>query len=201
MIYAVNKRTKEHRVAERGSAWGAPWSLVAATPDGWIEHDRTGECPMPDDFRCDYRNARGSTQHDVAAGNVSWTYIIAYRPILGADSKPEPPTWTGEGLPPAGCECEFEHVEEGNWIAAKVIGYDGPACVVALDGFGYFGSDNPSDFRPIRSEEDRAVEEMTRAYEDAEEVAYPNGVRGIYKAIRDGKVPGVRLAAADREEK
>ncbi len=73
---------------------------------------------------------------------------------------PEAHAWDGKGLPPVGCECEYEYFEVGNWISAKAIGYDGPACVVALDGYGYEGSCDPCEFRPIRSEEDRAVDHM-----------------------------------------
>jgi len=69
----------------------------------------------------------------------------------------EPLSWEG-GLPPVGVECEF--IFNRMWVSAKVVGYDGPACVVAIDGEGYEGSRNPSDFRPIKSQHERQREEL-----------------------------------------
>lgn len=201
MIYAVNKRTKEHRIVPRLDVYSNhDWRYAVADADGWIEW-RGGECPLPDGAKCEYR-MRDGDEDTAMVFALRWTRwgddseIIAYRPILdtkpGGVSRtpimdsyrdaqdPEPPAWDGEGLPPVGCECEFEYCEVGAWVNAKVIGYDGPACVVALDGFGYFGSDRPGDFRPLRSAEDRAVEEMQRITADAGSVE--GGFRALYRA-------------------
>lgn len=94
--------------------------------------------------------------------------------------RPEPATeWDGEGLPPVGCECEY--MFNRRWIDAKVIGYDGPACVVALDGFGYVGSTSQADFRPIRTKAEREREYLEYLIESA---YVTGGVKGVADAIQ-----------------
>lgn len=230
MIYAVNKRTKEHQVVKNpGKAKpGAfldckysddKWLMVDATPDGWIEwHGR--ECPLPDEALCETMSRSGQVDGPMIASDDNWHddgkswCISAYRPILDADTKPrgisktpimdsyresqepEPPAWDGGGLPPAGCECEF-NIENGapeEWRRAVVVGhYAGRAvfCMpddkvaISKDGFPrFFSNDNPADFRPIRSEEDRAIDEMVRIITDGHSVytgAHESAER-IYRA-------------------
>lgn len=181
MIYAVNKQTKEHRVlALAGCAHSGTEDLVQADPDGWIDHNGTLLCPIAKDQACEVESTRtGRFKFEKASDCTFWHSARSYRPILDA------PKWNGEGLPPVGVECEFEHAEEGNWVDAKVIGYDGPSCVVALDGYGYTGSNSPRDFRPLPTEEDRTVERLAYdiqaiTYDDPEQLAkhlYRHGYR------------------------
>lgn len=62
---------------------------------------------------------------------------------------------TDKWMPEVGQECEFFIDDLNRWMDAKVIGYDGPACVVAIDGFGYEGSSVAKYFRPITTEADK----------------------------------------------
>lgn len=90
--------------------------------------------------------------------------------------RPTKQEWEG-GLPPVGCECEF--VFNRMWVSAKVVGYDGPACVVAIDGEGYEGSRNPSDFRPVKSQHERLRGELAHLIDEN----YGNSGAGIADAI------------------
>ena len=126
-------------------------------------------------------------------GNANLSGVIFYdsTPIKsGMIKKPEATQWDGEGWPPVGAPCEFEYAETGTWINAKVIGYDGPSCVVALDGYGYTGSRDLNHFRPIRTPRERWVE-----------AAYTNGLtlpdecdmkvvyEQVYDAMQSGQLP------------
>lgn len=179
MIYAVHKKTKEHRpVPGFDVLSNADWRYIQATPDGWIEHDGS-ERPLPADARCDVQFS-GGLVNDAKATQPVWSLVKSYRPILDADTKPEPPAWDGEGLPPAGCEREWLIHEE--WIVATVIGCTRDKDVAAL--------------------EDRAVEALVPVMREAhrpfgEKKQARDVCRAIYHAIRDGKVPGVKLTGGE----
>ncbi len=195
MIYAVNKRTKEHKqVTNTGPVIGCPevmgtdgetWALVNADEGGWVKHDGS-ERPLPASARCDVQFS-GGLVNDAKASQPVWSMVEAYRPIL--DAKPEPPAWDGEGLPPVGCECEGDHHEFG-WLRGTVIYHDHEENIAVLKTqYGYLGF---GIVRPIRSEEDRAIDAMREVFKSkvgTDESIY----EALYAAIRDGKVPGVKL--------
>lgn len=201
IAYAVNRETKEHRRADwiwQQMRYGADWKIVEADDDGWIPWEGV-ECPLPSGQRVEVRYLNGACRKGFA-GNWSprwWSApgditgpddITAYRPILDEPSEPGTAEWSGDGLPPAGCECECASVcdtgdddESATWELAKVIGHDGPAAVVAIDGGGYAGSACCADFRPIRSEEDLAVEAMLEVIHGDGHLS-ETGARALYRA-------------------
>jgi len=72
--------------------------------------------------------------------------------------------WNGVGLPPVGAECEFFWESTGNiWvkgaIAAIVTEAGIESAVIQLDGC-YRVSPDPHVFRPIKSEREKAIEDM-----------------------------------------
>ena len=82
--------------------------------------------------------------------------------------RPATPSWSGEGLPPAGVDIEVLHELYG-WIGARVVGQDGEAAIVRTND-GYAGV-FPHQMRPIRTpeqiaadERDAAIKEMTANY-------------------------------------
>jgi len=138
MIYAVNKRTKEHRRYSKAtflpSQYEHEWEvIIEADADGWIPH--TGnECPLPLDQPCECKTKSGDSMKFSAAGSViGWKKAVAYyRPILDADSKPEAPEYvTVEGF-----DCDiFDWWTEGKHY--RVVSQDGVKGVVADDGDFY----------------------------------------------------------------
>jgi hypothetical protein len=88
-------------------------------------------------------------------------------------TRPEPATeksseWESQGLPPVGTVCEIQ-LTSGNWVQCKIL-FTGKESIIFED---YLGNERveyakPELFRPIRTEEDKAVDEMTRALEKAE---------------------------------
>ena len=119
---------------------------------------------MPGDVECDAETEMMRYQ-GVLAKTLQWAKVKRYRPILDADTKPEAPEWDGEGLPPAGVECEVLHW--GEWRLCKIIAHlQQRADMVAVfaidagDGSKMIDAFVADCFRPIRSEEDKAVDEM-----------------------------------------
>ncbi len=99
MKYLVNRETKERlnydSVSPHFNCVG--WDVVEADDEGWIRWEG-GECPMPDHEIVEVKMAGGGQ----GLANLlpmfthrcweKWNYesdIVAYRPILPAESKPE----------------------------------------------------------------------------------------------------------------
>lgn len=199
MIYAINRRTKEHQL--RAEVVGLPdeWEFIEATPDGWIEWKSSKyEGPMPSGAACEIRLSDGESLIAKDAEDFDWStggdrWIIAYRPIL--DAKPEAPEWDGGGLPPVGTMCEFIDPDdgEGSWTRVTVFGRNGHIIWLGISGWGKLYDASLYKFRPIRSEEDKAVEEMIHQVQQAGlgDEHYNRAVcRALYRA-------GYRMAGGD----
>lgn len=120
--------------------------------------------------------------------------------------------WSGEGLPPVGCDVEFildtekysvngnipENGQAVNVVAHKVTTDDNPVAVVYWDdnGSGRAAAFIKQAFRPIRTEAERKRDAFIRVMQDEDLIgAYiTNDEAGfIYDAISAGKIPGVKL--------
>lgn len=67
--------------------------------------------------------------------------------------------WNGEGLPPVGCECEV--MMGSYWYRCDVLGRDAHTALVRPKGLHDCWTINSgSDFRPIRTKEQREREEL-----------------------------------------
>lgn len=96
MNYAVNLRTKAHRVLPK---WHPPLpdeTVVTADEKGFINHG-TNECPLPDDVFCEVKLISDSPSSGGAKPALLWVWkkqglgsdIVAYRPVI--DIKPQAP--------------------------------------------------------------------------------------------------------------
>lgn len=105
MKYLVNRETKEHRLHNYGEehrlgSVHGKWDVVDADDEGWIKWDGRLGCPLPQDALCEIvtKDDGARVTKDVLAARMwSWcmpkddpAHIVSYRPILPADSKPEP---------------------------------------------------------------------------------------------------------------
>lgn len=193
-------------------------AALAAKNDGWIEWGGGKHPPVSTNTFVDVKFKKGYVQSGYPAGEYSWEHnwqgsnIIAYR--LHQPQQAEKPgvieedlndcigqapvtTWGGEGLPPAGCECEAKYRESDSaeWFLFRCVGVD---CGVA---FGWAGKEAVSlgkgsyEFRPIRSEADKNRDEAKHTIAELCRQAASNGHAAdlIYDAIAAGKVRGVKL--------
>lgn len=121
-----------------------------------------------------------------------------YKSVFALSQKP---AWSGEGLPPVGCECEC-HVDDGV-IHCIVVGYDfdGKAVVMRnVPARKYFSIQaNSGRIKPLRTEAERkrdvAIEAIDYWLHECTP-GTPNGfyhAKKIYNAIAAGKIPGVKL--------
>lgn len=119
-----------------------------------------------------------------------------YKSVLALSQKS---AWNGEGLPPAGCECEARlRCNDGEWFFFRCVGVD---CGVA---FGWAGKDAVTlgkgsyEFRPLRTEAERKREIAVKVIKgllmfDYGDDPRVNDATFIYDAIAAGKIPGVKL--------
>lgn len=125
--------------------------------------------------------------------------IVTYWQYKAALSASQKPAWNGEGLPPAGCECEY--ISNGtSWGKVKVIGLDGEKIVIRPSGEIYYAitPSNKDVFIPFRTEAERkheAVLESICAVLEmvAQDYKRKDEAKLIYEAIAAGKIPGVKL--------
>lgn len=77
------------------------------------------------------------------------------------------PVWSGEGLPPIGCVCEYRG-NDTSWGEVKIIGHDEGKVVFKPSGEDYYGitPSHKAEFIPIRAPEDVARDESIEAMRD-----------------------------------
>lgn len=120
----------------------------------------------------------------------------SYESALSASKKK---AWNGEGLPTAGCECEFIS-NDTLWGVVRIIGMDDDKVVIKPSGEAYYGI-TPSGrqvFRPLRTESERKREAAVKVIKgllmfDYGDDPRVNDATFIYDAIAAGKIPGVKL--------
>ncbi|EFQ9579857.1 hypothetical protein H0J91_004545 [Salmonella enterica] len=125
--------------------------------------------------------------------------IVSRKQYESALAESQKPAWDGEGVPPAGCECEF--ISNGtSWGKVKVIGFDGEKIVIRPSGEIYYAitPSNKDVFIPFRTEAERkheAVLESICAVLEmvAQDYKREDEAKLIYEAIAAGKIPGVKL--------
>lgn len=208
-------------------------AALAAKNEGWIDWVG-GECPVSDSTIVEVRYRNGEVKAAAQADFYEWGHgrphfvttgrdIIAYRlhqpqeaeqteaddeadlnECIGHDAVQ---VWSGEGLPPVGCECEFmkhnRDIHADAWRKG-VIKYisEFTTVISAVDVPGEFIAHPATlQFRPIRSEAER------KRHDAAQALCYAGGGIGkvdesagigscwfdVYDAIAAGKIPGVKL--------
>lgn len=71
--------------------------------------------------------------------------------------------WDGTGLPPVGCKCEYQYKVHGSeWRSFECIAVDGKAVFGWSNNTPIALQSNTHNFRPLRTEAERAIDEMVR---------------------------------------
>ncbi|QIC52795.1 hypothetical protein AXX01_00059 [Acinetobacter phage LAPP1] len=83
-----------------------------------------------------------------------------YESALAASQKQ---AWNSEGLPPVGCECESKQFAQIDWRKFRVVAVEnGHVFGFWNDKVGVCLDSNHWEFRPLRTEAERAIDEMVR---------------------------------------
>lgn len=205
--------------------------LTGTGVDGWIDWPG-GECPpVSTNTAVDVKFKNGYVQSGYPAGEYSWVHawrssnIIAYRlhqqqeaELAEVDDEVDlnecigqgaEPVWSGEGLPPVGCVCEWQDKNTKQWQPVKIV-YSSEWVTVIREinkekgddlveiAIENYGDDARLNFRLIRSEADRKRDDICDKIYGAMTNAKRKDNRSdmaeeIYDAIAAGKIPGVKL--------
>lgn len=129
-----------------------------------------------------------------------------YQAALAASQEVE---WSGAGIPPVGCECEWQDKNTKQWQPVKVV-YSSEWVTVVREinkergddlvevAIENYGDDSRLKFRPLHTEAERkheAVLESICAVLEmvAQDYKREDEAKLIYEAIAAGKIPGVKL--------
>ena len=130
-----------------------------------------------------------------------------YEVAIAASQKP---AWNGEGVPPVGCECEWQDKNIKQWQPVKVV-YASEWVTVVREinkergddlvevAIENYGDDSRLKFRPLRTEAERkrdaAIEEMIKiaTIHTTKSLSLDLALNSVYNAIAAGKIPGVKL--------
>ncbi|RUR48841.1 hypothetical protein [Vreelandella populi] len=168
MIYAINKATKEHRIAAENWAFAGDWVKVEADADGWIEWEGNDDAKLPLPIRSAHEviTKAGVVFPRSCPSNTNWgsnTTVVAYRPILEPQAE-QVKEWSGpeDGLPPVGERVEIE-ASENDWLPGKVIMHHDGRALVYLDSASRwrYESADADKLRPIRTDRERWIEAAT----------------------------------------
>lgn len=120
-----------------------------------------------------------------------------YESALAASQKS---VWSGEGIPPVGCECEVSVDGGRSWCTYRAINEKNGVRLIEIGNLTEEFQNNNWIFRPLRTEAERkreaAAKEMARHANDDAHRKFNAGLRNclsIYDAIAAGKIPGVKL--------
>lgn len=157
-------------------------AALAAKNDGWIEWGGGEYPPISTNTVVDVKLRCGSVTVRQPAGIMNWRSnapdepgdIIAYRlhqmqeadlnECIGQDAVP---VWNGEGLPPVGCDVEYHCYPDG-WVIINIVARIKGATFIEWKSGTHKGGDIiRGDFplervRPLRTEAERAIDEMVR---------------------------------------
>lgn len=170
----------------------AQYESALAASDGWIDW-HGGECPVDGDTIVEVRFSSGELGSGVArADSYIWRHdlddvnIAAYRPHRDLNSNSNDdrleqdlnecigqgidiPEWNGGGLPPVGCECEWQDKNTKQWQPVKVV-YSSEWVTVVREinkekggdlvdiAIENYGDESRRKFRPLRTEAEKARE-------------------------------------------
>jgi len=95
----------------------------------------------------------------------------------------QPEIWNGTGLPPANTECEYYRKSSNEWIASTVK-YIGKKVIVIQYKTGCEFSRRKTEvkFRPIKSDREKAIEEMGKYLQLQEVDCYKTWCAALYDA-------------------
>lgn len=162
-----------------------------------------GPCPIPKGTLVDVKYRSGATEYSLPAledipsdsglnaRNCFWFHNAHQQDIIAWRlHEPEQAAWNGEGMPPAGTECEVKRALD--WQKCKIIFISEYHAVMGIDFSEICWQTQACQFRPIRTEAERKRELACKAMTDRIEM--DNCLAEIiYDDIAAGKIPGVKI--------
>lgn len=176
-------------VQELPKRGGWPDGHISARQDGDMEICFTGGLGVPHDFYVGCM--AGDVTLSDGTGELTPVTREQYEAALAASKVP---VWDGEGVPPIGVKFEMSFAGDA-WFECEIIAKGKEQIIYQQTGCREFsGHQNNYRFRPIRTEADRKREAAIKSMREA--LGHAGGltdVTSIYRAISEGKIPGIKL--------
>ncbi len=123
--------------------------------------------------------------------------VVTRNQYESAIAAPKKSAWNGEGLPPVGCECEYQYKVHGSeWCPLECVAVDGKAVFGWSNNTPVALQSTTHNFRPLRTEEQRkrdiVVKTIKELFKYSDDPSIDDATL-IYNAIAAGKIPGVKL--------
>jgi len=146
------------------------------------------------------------------SGSIAWIDVLkhggiiqwSYQRLVGeidnpeglkiVESRPVKQPWNGEGFPPVGVEVELRY-PQGQWLKVVVLYYDDAITLIkrttGTNKYRIINHINSAEFRPIRTEEEKAIEHLAlilaKDHEDITDLVkdhrmFVSAAKSIYKA-------------------
>lgn len=185
--------------------WKENWVSVTQDADGYFCCWRYDD-PKCNEFRWMHRTGKGlvgywrvDNDNDVVLSCDSAESIVTKNQYESALALSQKPAWNGEGVPPVGCECEYQYKVHGSeWCRFECVAVDGKAVFGWSNNTPIALQSNTHNFRPLRTEADKKRDAALDAIYGAIASAKREHNRSdeadeVYKTIAAGKIPGVKL--------
>lgn len=115
-------------------------------------------CPLGTELTLVEDDGSGLLKFRDGAGVERHEYLGNVTPLKIAKAA----EWNGEGLPPVGTVCEAKTVQCARWNMATIVHVTKKGVALYEDCFGdYMGSAAPSDFRPLKSDRKREIDQIS----------------------------------------
>ena len=131
---------------------------------------------------CEYQNDEDLS--DELGKFASSLWDLAKKAGARTDARPK---WNGEGLPPVGCECEFQNTIGEPWYVVQIIAhFERSAVFAAGDDYPngcYDGCSHPENFRPLKTQAERERDEVENKALD--EVYWRIGDDNLVRTVKE----------------
>lgn len=148
----------------------------------------------PFGVRFDYRGSRYFVDINLMVEKVDGACLVTDSDARQLEKLLRGEQWDGTGLPPVGTECEVmdkdhDHIWHRCKILAHIVRKGLPCAVFESEPSVSCCSDRY--FRPMRTEREKAIEQMLSTVTNYNNTSVINAAEQIYDAIVAGKIDGL----------
>lgn len=152
----------------------------------------------PFGVRFDYRGSRYFVDINLMVEKVDGACLVTDSDARQLEKLLRGEQWDGTGLPPVGTQCEVI-AHNNRWGMTAGVVYKGTLVAHSGDDFWFRSEDNVNfisrndkvDFRPLRTEREKAIEQMLSTVTNYNNTSVIHAAGQIYDAIVAGKIDGL----------
>lgn len=145
----------------------------------------------PFGVRFDYRGSRYFVDINLMVEKVDGACLVTDSDARQLEKLLRGEQWDGTGLPPVGTECEVSVDGGRTWCVYKATSQHNGMRLIEIGNFTEDFQKNNWTFRPLRTERDKAIEQMLSTVTNYNNTSVIHAAGQIYDAIVAGKIDGL----------